>query len=104
MKSLEERSLTRFIVHRGDCYGAPRALLILEAQASLANFLRDFATATIANIQVMSVDGSAQKMANMTIQATEASLNQVDSTLMQFGLSYYNVRPSTTIASLMMRF
>ena len=38
-------------VHNGDSYGAPRALLILEAQSLLARFLRNFMTSMVANIE-----------------------------------------------------
>lgn len=76
-------------MHNGDSYAAPRALLVLEAQASLASFLRDSVT------KLLGADGStleetSQKLALIAVDSREPSRYQ-ESSWLQFGINYYNV-------------
>ena len=53
-------------VHNGDSYGAPRALLILEAQSLLARFLRDFMISMVDNIEKAKTQQASIKSAKTT--------------------------------------
>ncbi|KAL8836359.1 MAG: hypothetical protein Q9170_002932 [Blastenia crenularia] len=79
----------RSAVHNGDSYGTPRALLILEAQATLARFLRDFTTAMLADIDELTIEETSHRLATMSIhQNAPPQLEQPS--WAQFSMSYYN--------------
>jgi len=81
------------LVHNGDYYGAPRALLILEAQALLARFLRDFAISMVANIDTLTVGQTVQKLSLPGGNIAKPSEPEEPS-WMHFGITYYNVSTS----------
>lgn len=84
-----------YVVHNGDCYGAPRALLILEAQALLARFLRDFATSMVANMDTLTTEQTVQKLYIPDGSMTKFSKPE-QQPWMQFGMTYYSVRTTLT--------
>lgn len=78
-------------VHNGDCYTTPRALLILEAQATLARFLRDFVELVCTSVDELTIEETSRKFGLMSLE-TERSLQSQDSPWLYFGMDYYNVR------------
>lgn len=69
-------------VHNGDSYGAPRALLILEAQSLLVGFLRDFMTLMVANIEKLDAQqGYSEDYRRGMLQETSG---------IQPSITYYN--------------
>lgn len=76
-------------VHNGDCYCAPRALLILEAQSIQARFLHDFVTAMVADVDKMTVEERSKTLALTAIH--EMKPPQLgEFSWMEFGMTYYN--------------
>lgn len=83
--------LTMFpTVHNGDSYGVPRGLLILEAQATLMRFLRDFVTSMLASIENLTVEEAFHKLALASTRPLEPP-QLLQPSWMQLGLLYYNV-------------
>ena len=76
-------------VHNGDNYTTPRALLILEAQASLASFLRDFVTKVL-GADGLTVEETSEKLTLLAVDSRGQSEYQ-ESSWLQFGMNYYNV-------------
>lgn len=77
-------------MHNGDSYTAPRALLILEAQAIVARFLRDFVTG-IFGADCVAVDTTSGPLA-LTALINSSSVSQTPETrCLEFGIDYYNV-------------
>ena len=83
-------------MHNGDCYGAPRTLLILEAQALLSRFLRDFAISMVSNIDALTVEQTVQKL-SLSGCSIAKRLEPKEFSWTQFAMTYYNV--STSAAS-----
>ena len=84
-------SLLRLVktVHNGDSYTAPRALLILEAQAILASFLRDSVTKLL-GADGLTVEETSEKLTLLAVDSRVPSQYQ-ESSWLQFGMNYYNV-------------
>ena len=80
-------------VHNGDCYSAPRALLILEAQASLATFLRNFVDDVLAGVDELTIE---EDLGNFALASFENGdpLQTRDSPWVQVAMDYYNVSDS----------
>lgn len=81
-------------MHNGDAYGAPRALLILEAQAVLVRFLRDFAVSMIANIDALTVEQTLQRL-DLSGRSIIKRLELKEFSWTQFAMTYYNVSTSS---------
>lgn len=81
------------LVHNGDCYCAPRALLILEAQALLARFLRDFAISMVANIDTLMIEQTVQRL-SLSGGSTAKRSEPKEFSWTQFAMTYYNVSTS----------
>lgn len=78
-------------VHTGESYGAPRALLILEAQSTLARFLCDFVTSIVADIDKFGghrVSPQPTMDSKPSFPARPPQLEEPPG--MKFGMTYYN--------------
>ena len=78
------------VVHGGLSYGAPRALLILEAQAKLANFLYDFVKSMIASPDSSIPQAITERSSSNTPYFIGVKHNE-GLPKGQFGITYYNV-------------
>ncbi|KAL8945974.1 MAG: hypothetical protein Q9222_007569 [Ikaeria aurantiellina] len=74
-------------VHSGDAYGTPRALLILEAQATLATFLRDSTISILSDIDQLTIEEISQHF--IKSHQRDASRKQENPSWMQYGMTYY---------------
>ena len=81
----------RVAVHNGDCYGAPRALLILEAQACLIKLLHDFVTSILIDTNIGSTEDLTAKFTRIEVSTLIQPPLLEDSSKMRFAMSYYNV-------------
>lgn len=84
-------SLTLGIVHNGDAYGAPRALLILEAQSDLIKFLRDFVFSMLKSTDEYNMEVVTESLAQTALPSSIQPPLLEDPSWMRFGVSYYNV-------------
>ena len=81
----------RVVVHNGNCYVAPRALLILEAQACLIRLLHDFVISILADTHITSTEDSASELNRIDVLNFKQPPLLEDSSKMRFAMSYYNV-------------
>lgn len=86
-----EYPLTLGTVHNGDAYGAPRALLILEAQSDLIKFLRDFLFSMLKSTDEYNMEVMTESLAQTALPSSIQPPLLEDPSWMQFGVSYYNV-------------
>lgn len=82
------------IVHKQQCYGVPRALLILEAQAHLSTFLSDFVNSLLVNTDGLTTGPSLKEPMVLDFLPEKIRLTIEDSG-MRFSMSYYNVRTAS---------
>ena len=78
-------------VHNGESYGAPRALLILEAQSTLIRFLCDFVTSILKDLDQISPDRLSPQPTRDSKPPCPPRPPQLEEPPgMKFGMTYYN--------------
>lgn len=83
--------LTAMQVHCGECYGAPRGLMILELQTKLVRFLRDLTASLLGGIEDTRSEDLSSGSPISALQPPSGSPQPGECSRMSFAMTYYNV-------------